>query len=93
MLQYMFVFAAGLWTGKHLLKGISLQKSELLWHLTFQFKNKLLRSQHKSLTLGLKYWEQGTEVHFPTSTPASSEAQPLFALLPPCWKAGGPARP
>lgn len=48
MLQYIFVFAAELWTGKHLFKGISLQKSELLWHLTLQFKNKQLRSQDKS---------------------------------------------
>lgn len=62
MLQYAFVFAAGLRTGKHLLKGISLQKSELLWHLTLKFKNKQLRSQHKSLTLELKCWEQGQEL-------------------------------
>lgn len=61
MLQNVFVFAAGLWIGKHLLKGISLQKSELLWLLTLQFKNKQLRSQHKSLTLELKCWEQGQE--------------------------------
>lgn len=61
MLQYMFGFAAGLWTGKHLLKGISLQKSELLWHLTLQFKNKQVRSQHKPLTLEVKCWEQGQE--------------------------------